>query len=161
MLPFFKVMERSSMMDCTCCWLIPLKCSPKSFFIRTAVWRDIFLRHFLLEALIDMACLTRRRTDHNSAGEAAVWKADKNIRRDPARSHLKLCWRTDQQIISSFSMSCFFVSFTTDFHLSPTISAQTNQSQSAQSALATNKTCKQHNTNPYFDLAWPQLAPHL
>lgn len=102
------MMERSSMMDSTCCWLIPLRCSPKSFFIRTAVWRDIFLRHFLLEVLIDMMRLTRRLTDHNSAGEAAAWKADKNSRKDSARSHLTLCWTTDQQIIPSFSMSCFF-----------------------------------------------------
>lgn len=149
------MMERSSMMDSTCCWLIPLRCSPKSFFIRTAVWRDIFLRHFLLEVLIDMMRLTRRLTDHNSAGEAAAWKADKNSRKDPARSHLTLCWTTDQQIIPSFSMSCFFVSFTTDFHLSPTISAQTNQSQSAQSALVTNKNMW---TIQHKSLFWPCLA---
>lgn len=108
-----------------------------------------------------MARLTRRLTDHNSAGEAAVWKADKNIRQDPARSRLTLCWRTDQQIIPSFSMSSFFVSFATNFYLSPTVSAQTNQSQSAQSALATNKNTAttQHNTAQRKSCFWPCLAP--
>lgn len=146
------MMERSSMVDC---WLIPFKCSPKTFFIRTAVWCDVFLRHFLLEVLIDMTCLTRRLTDHNSAGEAAVWKANKSNRQDPARSHFTLCWRTDQQIIPSFSMSCFFVSFTTDFHLSPTTSAPTNQSQSAQTGLATTKNMP---TTQHKSLFWPCLA---